>query len=215
MFLQQSDSCENRINNSSTETKALLRKSFLTRRETCNSIYCSSCHYVHWLTTHSGHRSQHYSKSALRHFFLYSILWTEHWTMSDTCTQEPHRLVPSYFHSLWLAYKSEDLTKKIMVWNVLLWLTYCKPKTGKGRGKSTSKADWNVSLAQHTSTNSSYFQKKFFHPFSQISVVKRGPLLITPWGFFSLCYPIPHSHLRHQDRWKQNRGAVLSLVFRL
>lgn len=48
-------------------------------------------------------------------------------------------------------------------------------------------------------------KKKVFHPFSQISVVKGGPLLITPWGFFSLCYPIPHSHLRHQDRWKQNR----------
>lgn len=124
--------------------------------------------------------------------------------MYDTCTQVPHRLVPSYFHSLCLALKSEDLTKKIMVWCILLWPTVSQ-KTGKGTYKYTSRADWNVSLAQHPHTNSLYIQKKFFHPFSQTSVVKRGQLLITPWGFFVLCYPIADSHLRHQDRWKQNR----------
>lgn len=125
--------------------------------------------------------------------------------MSGTCTQVPHRLVPSYFHSLWLAHESEDLTKKIMVWCVLLWLTYFEPKDWEGDTQiyfhSRLKCVFGTASPHTLIIHSKKVLSSFFPDFC----CQGRALLITPWGFFALCYPIPHSHLRHQDRWKQNR----------
>lgn len=205
MFLQESDDWENRI----------YWENFFSLEEKCATPFIAAAAITCiGLKTHSGHSSQHYSKSALRHFFPYSVLQTEHWTMSDTCTQVPHRLVPCHFHSLWLARKSEDLTKKIMVWCVLLWRSTVSQKTGDTQiyFQSRLKSVFGTASLHTLITHS----KNVFSSFSPDFCCQERTIIDNSLRLLLLVLPNTSFTPKASGQMKaKQRQAALSLVFKL